>query len=297
MDNKLLEKTRNKLKHELSSEEQEALRKCSATVNTHSRIGAILGGSLSVYGMYRRKLWPLSKYWGRGLFFGVGGIVVGMQLGLVTASIRCVQIVKALPDPQHVMKALREVQVELQDARRRPLQGEREWKQRSEDDGESSDTEAPGGISTEGRLRTAFDDSSYQAEQMREPIQRRTGPYNGPGPDPDLLPKAKVDGRKGDQSQSVWQQIRGEEQRPETAWDRLRKSGSSAEQTPAADDSPFAVPTASSQASDQPMTAEENSKEAERMREQSDFDRLLERERTVEAEDSRRKVNRFGDYE
>lgn len=277
MDNKLLEKTRAKLKHELSSEEQEALRKCSATVNFHSRVGAMLGGSLSVYGMYRRKLWPLSKYWGRGLFFGIGGIVVGMQLGLVSASIRCVQIVKALPDPQHVMKALREVQVELQDARRRPLQGEREWTQRGEGE-EVAETQPMAGISRADEPRSA-DDFGVR------------NPYNGPGPDPQST--------QGKANQNVWQRIRGDSNQSDTAWDRLRKTGSSAAPVIAKDDSPFATsPTDTSfAATDSAPVVEMSEDENERAMRQSEFDRLLERERMGEVENNTRRKNKFGDYE
>ena len=237
----------------------------------------MLGGSLSVYGMYRRKLWPLSKYWGRGLFFGIGGIVVGMQLGLVSASIRCVQIVKALPDPQHVMKALREVQVELQDARRRPLQGEREWTQRGEGE-EVAETQPMAGISRADEPRSA-DDFGVR------------NPYNGPGPDPQST--------QGKANQNVWQRIRGDSNQSDTAWDRLRKTGSSAAPVIAKDDSPFATsPTDTSfAATDSAPVVEMSEDENERAMRQSEFDRLLERERMGEVENNTRRKNKFGDYE
>lgn len=296
MDNKLLQKTRDKLKHDLSSEEQEALRKCSATINTHTRIGSILGGGLSVYGMYRRKLWPLSKYWGRGLFFGIGGIVVGMQIGLVTASIQCVKIVKALPNPDHVMKALREVQVELQDARRRPLGEQREWSQKSENDPTPRE-EASFGQETmredseQRQTMSSWDSSPYQNPQTGENGQ----PYNGPGPAP-TTPDARNRGSVGSSgSSNVWQQIRGETGRAETAWERLRKTGSSAEAKPQASSSPFGEEASSDASTSAP--AVDDSKDQDRMRQQSEFDSLLERERRGEAEDSSRRRNRFGDYE
>ena len=263
MDNKLLERTRAKLKHDLSCEEQEALRKCSATVNTHSRIGAVLGGSLSVYGMYRRKLWPLSKYWGRGLFFGVGGIVVGMQLGLVTASIRCVQIVKALPNPEHVMKALREVQIELQDARRRPLQGEREWTQKGDEVSDTADTAGAQPFKTQ-------DNQPYWSN-----TEQITSVYNGPGPAPE--PAAGSISNK-EASQNVWQQLRGEaSKRPETAWDRIR-NGSKEDKTKPKDDSPFAIPPAETYTTDS-RTQDFDTKTDQRTKEQREFDAMLEKER------------------
>ena len=249
------------MKDRLSVEEQEALRKCSATINTQTRIGSILGGGLSVYGMYRRKLWPLSKFWGRGLFFGIGGIVVGMQLGLVSASISCVRIVNELPNPDHVMKALREVQVELQDARRRPMQGARQWNQRSEEDSpsqESSITEESGPTDVRG------------LEAMHRGAPETSNQSN------------------------VWQQIRGEG-RPETAWDKLRKSSSQPPSKTAIQDSPFD----GSIERDPPVVAKDKTFEVvdERSKQQQEFDRLLDKERSGEAEDTNRRRNKFGDYE
>lgn len=306
MDNKLLQKTRDKLKHDLSGEEQEALRRCSATINTHTRIGAMLGGSLSVYGMYRRKLWPLSKYWGRGLFFGIGGIVVGMQIGLVTASIQCVSIVKALPNPDHVMKALREVQVELQDARRRPLQEAREWSQRSEDDHDEA-------VPTEqGQSNSAWDIAPNSGgggggNQV----------YNGPGPAPSQTTQDMETQKTPSQQQqpNIWQQLRGENaNKPETAWDRLRTTGSSTSKgnsqtagatspPPPSTYSPFDASQnddagsvndteSSSSSSSFPSTASGSEKE----RQQNEFDRLLEQERKGEAEDATRRRTKYGDY-
>ncbi|CCG82165.1 protein of unknown function [Taphrina deformans PYCC 5710] len=322
MDNKLLEKTRNKLKHDLSGEEQEALRQCSATINRHTRIGAILGGSLSVYGMYRRKLWPLTKYPGRGLFFGVGGIVVGMQLGLVTASMACVRIVKALPDPDHVMKALREVQVELQDARRRPLGQAREWNQKGENDGEDGEVAPTGEFGREGvsfgqgqvtredasstvRPTTPWDQSPYQDGKSGERIESGadSGLYNGSGPvsiSPDAKNRGSV-GTQKEQSQNIWQQIRGENaNRPETAWDRLRKTGSSSAPKPVDDgNSPFSTTPASNTADSSDAPPRPSYKDGDvqaRDKQQDEFDRLLERERQGEAEDAKRTRNKFGDY-
>lgn len=326
MDDKLLEKTRNKLKHDLSSEEQEALRKCSATIYTQTRVGAMIGGSLSVYGMYRRKLWPLSKYWGRGLFFGIGGIVVGMQLGLVSASMKCVGIVKALPNPDHVMKALREVQVELQDARRRPLGQPRAWSQKSEDDDDNNDTDDGATPSGEfGREGVSFGQDTMRQEDEKSrtvsdweqsPYQRDEGSrngqgsrgnesaggvaalFNGPGPAPSV-PDAQNRGGVGtqkEQSQNIWQQIRGENaDRPETAWDRLRKTGNSAAPKRVETESPFKDSvTGPTEVEAKPSYNDE--KLRARDKQQDDFDRLLERERKGEAEDAARKKNRFGDY-
>lgn len=303
MDNKLLEKTRNKLKHDLSSEEQEALRKCSSTINTHTRIGATLGGSLSVYGMYRRKLWPLSKYWGRGLFFGIGGIVVGMQLGLVSASIQCVKIVKALPNPDHVMKALREVQIELQDARRRPLQGDREWTQRSEDDPTPSDAfEREGASFGQDTMKSRDErnntisstgEASYQSPE--ESNLRPEAIYNGPGPaagprTPDALNRGSM-GTQKEQSQNIWQQIRGENGgRTETAWDKLRKGNSGNQnQTEKTGSSAFDLSSMSGSGGSEAEGAGAGAgvrmgeAERERMAQQQEFDRLLEKERSGQA--------------
>ena len=267
MDNRLLQRTKEKLKNELTQEEQDALRRCNDTVRTHTRVGSILGGGLSIYGMYRRKLWPLQKYWGRALFFGFGGIVVGMQLGLVTASARCVKIVQALPDPDHVMKALREVQIELQDARRRPMGEAREWKQMSENDDDQ---------------RTGSSEEDRMADRLKQSNDKVAYDYNGPpfGTRPPTQAPPEGSGGSGD----AWSKIRGESLgRPETAWDRLRKGSSSSPAGTTAsrdeDQSPFYSERRNNERQESGAFEPADNAVDDRDQRQREFDEMLERER------------------
>lgn len=289
MDSKLLERTRNKLKDELSSEEQEVLRKCSSTINTHTLWGSILGGALSSYGMYRRKLWPMWRYWGRGLFFGVGGIIVGMKLGLVSASIQCIRIVQASPNPDHIMKALREVQVELQDARRRPLSAGREWAQKEQLEIAASDP-----ISTD-RVRsdeTSFKDALSVTENEYASGSSLSSDFdwssqfavNQDSTSSTKKETTSLPGRKNSEdtlgrTANIWQQIRGDNGgRPETAWDRLRGREASAQNEPDTKNtgSQQSVNETSQHIGSQIKLS---NYDQQRAREQREFDNLLAKER------------------
>ncbi|BFZ58949.1 hypothetical protein PYCC9005_006017 [Savitreella phatthalungensis] len=299
-------KTKDKLMSELTSDEKAALDKCQDIVKTHTRVGSMIGGSLAVYGMYRRGYWPISKHLGRAAFFGIGGIVVGMQIGWLSAMIQSIKVVEKLPNPDHILQAMREAQIEMQDARRRPLSGERQWSQRSTRDTENGESPWPQQQQQQQQLSQMPTDNFSRGPQVSERISPSESDsiitsYNGP-PMPmrpsNQQPSMSGYGGQGD----AWSKIRGEQMqtRPETAWDRLRKgsSGESGRQNTDQRESNAAVsPFGQSTPIDSPDLRYSSSPaydaaDDERRKQQAEFDALLERER---GQDAPPKVNRWGD--
>lgn len=282
-------------------------------MSKHSTIGSMLGGSLSVYGMYRRKLWPVSKFLGRFLFFGVGGVVVGMQLGLVTASLTCVNIIRRLPHPENVMRALREVQVELQDARRRPTGAPREWSQKGEDDPSATAFSTTPQASERDPSNYANDSLTFgQMNDAQNMDSKQLDPNNMNYPTPfdesniaTTQPTTQFSGQKAgtdvnsSERSNVWQQIRGTAgNRPETAWDRLRRPAE-APKDKRSDGTPFGTDAESrdQEHNDYPLreSSEDVARNAALARKQQEFDALLDRERSGEAETARKSKNPYGD--
>ncbi|ORY87883.1 hypothetical protein BCR37DRAFT_385143 [Protomyces lactucae-debilis] len=298
----LFEKVRVKLQADLTPDEFATLEKCGRQVRNDARIGSMIGAVVAILGMRRRKLWPLTKFPGRALFFIGGSTVVGMQIGVVVGSISAASTVQTMPkESQHrVMKAIREVQVEQQDKIRRggPLGEIRVWEQKST-------TDMPMDAANEG----------MPADPSRPVDASLRTPFNGPGP--------MASSQEPQHQSNVWQQLRGENGgRPQTAWEKLRSgrdpnaraAGQQANQTATAD--PFTPPPDDS-VSPAKLPAQSTSRGSDsesrlpedKARSQSEFDKLLDQERAgfgvdfVEngshpmASNKQPRRNKFGDVE
>ncbi|BFZ62647.1 hypothetical protein YB2330_003748 [Saitoella coloradoensis] len=295
----------------LSPEEKRVLEKSALVMSTYTKIGAATG--LFVLGLSTRRLKNTTRL--RVLGTCLFGMFAGGQVGLMVGVYQSSNIIRALPDQQHLISVLNETQAEIA----RGIKAPRSSAVGGSPSGRIPPLEVRGGNGNEfEQVPDADDGRILSDEEMNRQMmlleQQRLANANGAdgvGPIP----------VEQGQPQSAWTQARTQQQpEPRTRtqkWDEIRQAQTGQSQTAwarvrqeAATSSPS---SSSSKSGSEPFgqgaysySAKLEEENLAREKGMEDFEKVLESERAASArtgEDryagagfgGRKKVNQYGD--
>ncbi|CAO3675671.1 unnamed protein product [Umbelopsis vinacea] len=94
--------------YNLSTEEVAAIDKARAQLSSHTTFGGFTGAAVGAFLGVRRRFSPWASFALAG-----GGFLIGSQMGLVSGALAGVRTIKTLPNSEHLMGLVRDVQNEI----------------------------------------------------------------------------------------------------------------------------------------------------------------------------------------
>ncbi|KAI8137608.1 hypothetical protein BJV82DRAFT_335870 [Fennellomyces sp. T-0311] len=117
MNEAVYERVRERVKeYNLSEQEIKAIETARRQLNTHTTLGGFTGGLVAFFLGKRKRFSPFQVF-----AVGVGGFLIGSQMGLLSGSLAGVKTIKQLPDPQRLVNLVRDVQKEMVQTRGHPM--------------------------------------------------------------------------------------------------------------------------------------------------------------------------------
>ncbi|KAI8369645.1 uncharacterized protein BYT42DRAFT_117348 [Radiomyces spectabilis] len=119
VDDKLFARLHDKAKeYDLSEQEIQTLATARQQLNTHTRLGGFIGSATAFWIGTRRKFRPLGL-----LALAGGGFLIGSQVGMISGMLASIKSIKTLPEPQHLVNAIKNMQNDMLQARGYKLDG------------------------------------------------------------------------------------------------------------------------------------------------------------------------------
>lgn len=202
--------------YNLSPEEVAAIDRARGQLSSHTTFGGFIGAATGAFLGIRRRFSPWASFALAG-----GGFLIGSQMGLVSGALAGVRTIKTLPNSEHLINLVRDVQNEILAERgfkrdsptsppRRMTPAERDGERRRPSSGRQQD---------ENGEFIAEDDSLIDNAAIEKPFE-----------DPDA-PRRRVTGYPSQQQQQQQRQTPEygqEEERPESdttrrgTWEKIR---------------------------------------------------------------------------